>query len=534
MSTAIPCKVKLQRAQTPESVGVDSRVISEYIKDIEKRKFRFDSLMIFRHGKVAAEYYWQPYSPECFHDMYSFSKTVTATAVGFAIDEGLLSLDTKVYSFFPEKYAKLTGKAKEYADKMTVHSLLSMRSGKKINMFNNTEKMNWTDNYMDAPFKCAPDKKWDYVSENIYMLAKLVSIVSGKTVTEYLTTRVYEPLEMGVPSWEGDHDGIEAGGWGIQMSTEQMAKFTLLYLQEGVWNGKQVLPKSWLDVCRKKHIQVVPCIIHDGTSYGYQMWLNENPKYVRFDGLFGQISVIFPEYDAFVMFNASDPREYEFIKHIFDFFPRGFVDSPEEKSAEEIEKFKAESLRKCYDWSDATPRNTKMEQFINGKKMNLKVKDNVSALGVISYFTWSKKAGRMEYVKFDFDSPVPKFIWKEKNSPENKIDIDFNGGFAISDAELADVPFKIAVQGNWIGDKLKLNIRPLGRTQRREMIFTFGNNGVKLHSKAFPSLGELLVFYLYFSGFKLPKGIQAFIKGPAIKIANEVWMDPNTKGDYTK
>ena len=230
MSTAIPCTVMLPRAETPESVGVDSKVIAEYVENIEKRKWCFDSLMIFRHGKVAAEYYWRPYTTATPHDMFSFSKTVTATAVGFAIDEGLLSLDTKVYDFFPEKYAKLSPKQKARADKQTIHSLLSMRSGKNISLFSNKETMDWTDMYMDTKFSSDPDTKWGYISENIYMLAKIVSIVSGQTVTEFLTPRLYEPLEMGVPSWEGDHNGIEAGGWGIQMTTEQMAKFNLVYL----------------------------------------------------------------------------------------------------------------------------------------------------------------------------------------------------------------------------------------------------------------------------------------------------------------
>lgn len=534
MSSAIPCTVMLPRAESPESVGVDSKVLAEYIDNIEKNKFRFDSLMIFRHGKVAAEYYWRPYTENTFHDMYSFSKTVTATAVGFAIDEGLLSLDTKVYSFFPEKYAKLTGKEKERADKQTIHSLLSMRSGKNISLFADKEKNDWTDMYMDTKFSCDPDKKWGYISENIYMLAKIVSIVSGMTVTEYLTPRLYEPLEMGVPRWEGDHDGIESGGWGIQMSTEQMAKFTLVYLQDGMWNGKQVLPKSWLDVCQKSHIAKVPCVIHDGTSYGYQMWLNNNPKYVRFDGLFGQISVIFPEYDAFVMFNASDPREYEFIKDIFNFFPRGFIDSTSEKSAEELAQYRRDSIRKCYDWSEATPRNDKMEKLVDGKKINLKIRDNISALGIMTYFTWSKHAGRMEYCKFDFKSETPKFIWKEKNSEENSIDIGFDGDFAISEATIADVKFDMAVQGNWIGDKLKLNIRPLGRTQRREMIFKFTKNGAKIKSNALPNLGELLVFYAYFSGFKIPNAIRSLIVNHVIKIANAVWMDPDAKGKFEK
>ena len=108
-----PGVVKLPRASMPEEVGVDSSVVMSYVNEIEKRGYKFDSLMVLRHGKVAAEFVWRPYDADIPHDMYSFSKTMTATAIGFAIDEGLLSLDTKIYSFFPEKYAELNGAQKD-------------------------------------------------------------------------------------------------------------------------------------------------------------------------------------------------------------------------------------------------------------------------------------------------------------------------------------------------------------------------------------------------------------------------------------
>ncbi len=530
MKQILPCQTKLPRAVTPESVGVDSNVILEYVKEVEKRGFRFDSLMVFRNGKVASEFYWKPYSPEYTHDMYSFSKTVTATAVGLAIDEGLLTLDKKVYDFFPEKYAALSPSQKKRADKMTIHTLLSMRSGKKPNMFNNTEKMNWTENYMNTKIKKEPETKWEYVSENIYMLAKIVTIVSGRSVVEFMTPRLFEPLEMGVPEWEGDHDGVEAGGWGLRMSTEQMAKFTLLYLQNGKWNGKQILSENWMKLCQSKQVASVPCIIHDGTYYGYQTWLNTNPvTSTRFDGLFGQISVIFPEQNAFMLFNAHDTREYEYIKMIFDYFPRAFVDGISEKTPAEVEKFKAEQSRKTYDYLPASQRNPKIEKLISGKKITVKCpKANNSILGISSYFMWSKKPGKAEYFKFDFSGDVPTMSWKEKNSPENTVKIGMDGEFAVTDANFADVIISVGVQGEWKGDKLILNIHPIGMTQNRTMEFTFSGNNVKIKSDANLHIGNLLVFYMYFSGINA--GVLANIIYKFVPLANAVLFDPNMKG----
>lgn len=525
-----PGVVKLPRASMPEEVGVDSSVVMSYVNEIEKRGYKFDSLMVLRHGKVAAEFVWRPYDADIPHDMYSFSKTMTATAIGFAIDEGLLSLDTKIYSFFPEKYAELNGAQKDYADQMNIHSLLTMRSGKRINMFKDTAKMDWTENYMGAKFKCAPCTKWDYVSENIYMLAKILTIVTGQSLTEYLTPRLYEPLEMGVPKWETDPEGIEAGGWGLQLTTEQMAKFSLLYLQNGIWNGKRILPEKWIKACTKKHIDLVPCMIHDGTGYGYQVWLNDNPSYLRFDGLFGQISVMFKDYDACVVFNAADTREYEYIKMIFDYFPKAFGDDLVMSDENYISNFKAELERKSYDWSPAMPRNEKAESEIDGKRYRIKPRDNASVLGVTSYFMWSKKPGKMEYIEFDFSKDVPQFIWKEANSPENRMDIGMNGDFAYSNAILADIPVLMASQGSWLKDnKFKLNIHPLGRSQNRQMVFSFNGKSVKINSKANMNAGDLLVFRLFFAGMNVSPALKNVI-GIIIKIANEIWFDPNLKG----
>ncbi len=527
--------VPLERAATPESVGVDSKVITEYVEEIEKRGFRFDSLMIIRYGKVAAEFNWKPYELDVPHDMYSFSKTVTATAIGFAVCEGLISLDTKVYSLFPEYYNRLSNSKKKKSDKLTVHSLLSMCSGKNINMFNNTEKMDWTENYLMAGYKCDPDKKWDYVSENIFMLSRIIKQVTGQGVIEYLTPRLFEPLQMEIPFWETEHTGVESGGWGLRFTTEQMAKFTMLYLNNGVWNGKQVLPQEWVDIATKSHIPQVPCIIHDGTSYGYQTWLNKNPNYIRFDGLYGQISVAFKDFDAVVVFTARDPREYEYIKMIFDFFPRGFVDGVAEKSDSEIASFKASQIRKGYDYIPATKRNTAKENEISGRDIKLKEKSMASVLGPVPFFMWKKKIGKISNIRFDFSGEKPMFIWQERNCPENKAVIGFDGEFEISEVQFADEKMKIAVLGSWNGNgELTIVLHVLGAIQVRIMKFNFGNCKVKINSKCKMDIGELLWFYVRFLGLNLPNGLKTGLVDKIIPIANEIIFDPNLKGRFLK
>ena len=136
----------------------------------------------------------------------------------------------------------------------------------------------------------------------------------------------------------------------------------------------------------------------------------------------------------------------------------------------------------------------------------------------------------MEYIEFDFSKDVPQFIWKEANSPENRMDIGMNGDFAYSNAILADIPVLMASQGSWLKDnKFKLNIHPLGRSQNRQMVFSFNGKSVKINSKANMNAGDLLVFRLFFAGMNVPPALKNVI-GIIIKIANEIWFDPNLKG----
>ena len=90
---------------SPEAEGVSSSAIISFLNATAKSKTEFHSFMLLRHGKVIAEGWWNPYRPDLKHTLYSCSKSFTATAIGFALQEKLISLDDKVISFFPKRCA---------------------------------------------------------------------------------------------------------------------------------------------------------------------------------------------------------------------------------------------------------------------------------------------------------------------------------------------------------------------------------------------------------------------------------------------
>ena len=119
---------RLKRASSPEEVGVSSAAIKDIIEDFKEHNVEVHSLMILRHGKVAFESWAYPFTPEMPHIMYSVSKSFTSTAIGFAIEEGLLTLDTKVVDLFPE----YNDEDDEKLQKLNVFHLLTMTAGKMV------------------------------------------------------------------------------------------------------------------------------------------------------------------------------------------------------------------------------------------------------------------------------------------------------------------------------------------------------------------------------------------------------------------
>lgn len=240
--------------------------------------------------------------------MYSVSKSFTSTAIGFAVEEGLLSLDAKVIDFFPEYHP---AKPDEKLEKMTVRHLLTMTSGKNPSLLLDKTKDRWVKDFFDSPWISEPGKMFLYVSENIYMLCAILVRVTGISVTEFLTPRLYEPLGIPVPYWETDHHGVEVGGWGLMLPAEDFAKFTLCYAQNGVYEGRQVIPAWWVQEATSVHSDNSANRDLDASAgYGYCFWQCGGAENTyRADGMFSQFGIVFKDYDAQLVINCAEVSE---------------------------------------------------------------------------------------------------------------------------------------------------------------------------------------------------------------------------------
>ena len=295
---------------TPEAEGVSSEAISAFLDSVGKSKHEFHSFMLLRHGKVIAEGWWNPYRPDLRHTLYSLSKSFTATAVGFARAEGKLSLTDKVISFFP---AELPDTLSANQKQLTAKDLLTMSVGQDPEPMGAVADTNWVRRFLASPVKYQPGTRFLYNSMATYMLSAIVQKVTGQKVLEYLQPRLFDPLGIAKPDWETDPKGINTGGWGLRLKTEDIARFAQLFLQKGKWNGRQVLPAGWAEEASTAHIiqhPDYPQAKRDSSDweqgYGYQMWRCRNNAF-RGDGAFGQYAIVMPGQDAVIAITSETP-----------------------------------------------------------------------------------------------------------------------------------------------------------------------------------------------------------------------------------
>ncbi len=301
--------VKLPRS-LPGTQGVAADGLLNFVNAIEAENLNVHSLMVLRHGRVVAEGWWNPYSPDLKHTLYSLSKSFTSTAVGMAVAEGKLSVDATVLSFFPaDRPATISSNLAA----MRVRDLLTMTTGHDKDTTATVRangNINWIKTFLAQPVDHQPGTHFVYNSGATYMLSAIVQRVTGQTVLAYLKPRLFGPLGIEGADWEVDPNGINTGGWGLRVRTEDIAKFGQLYLQKGVWNGKRLIAESWITDATSSHIlQPTTDEATRGSNdwlqgYGYQFWRCRHDAY-RGDGAFGQYCIVLPKQDAVIAMTSE-------------------------------------------------------------------------------------------------------------------------------------------------------------------------------------------------------------------------------------
>jgi CubicO group peptidase (beta-lactamase class C family) len=284
----------------PESQGVSSSALLSFIEALDKIE-SMNSVMLLRHGNVVAEGWWGPYDAQSPHSLYSLSKSFTSTAVGLAIADGKLSLDDEVLKFFPDDAPP---QPSANLKSMRVSDLLRMSTGHQTEPARKPDDP-WTKTFLAHPVPFKPGTHFLYNTSGTYMLSAIVQKVTGQTVLDYLRPRLFEPIGIEHPTWEASPQGISAGGYGLSVRTEDIARFGQLYLRKGQWQGKQLVPEAWVDVATARQTSNGSSPNSDwDQGYGYQFWRCRHGAY-RGDGAFGQYCVVMPEQDTVLVITSG-------------------------------------------------------------------------------------------------------------------------------------------------------------------------------------------------------------------------------------
>lgn len=281
---------------SPESQGVSSKAISSFIGAANASGIGWHSFMLLRHGNIIAEGWWKPFEPEFKHTLYSLSKSFTSTAIGLLVKEGKLNIETPLISFFPND---MPATLDENLKQMKIKHLLIMNTGHDEDTMPKLRRSDnaWTKTFLEQPVKFEPGTHFLYNTGATYMLGAVVYKITGETLEKYLSSRLFQPLDIKGYDWETSPQGLNTAGYGLRVKTEDIAKFGQLYLQNGKWDGKEILTESWVKEATSYQTKSQEGNGDWAQGYGYQFWRCK-PGFYRGDGAFGQFCIVMTDQDA--------------------------------------------------------------------------------------------------------------------------------------------------------------------------------------------------------------------------------------------
>ncbi len=307
------------------STRVSAKAVNDFIKkySCEQNK-SLHTLQIHNREELLVRYASHPYDCTDKREVYSLSKSFCSSAIGLLIDDGKLDYDTKIADIFPEymQYAS----DPDRASRMTLSHVMSMNSGQGCCSF---ALMSGSDDpvrvFFEQPLPYEPGSCFVYNTGNTFLLSLIVEKYTGTTLLEFVYARLLSKIGISGISWNRGVNGSNEGGTGIHISSDDIIKFGLLYLNDGVWNGERLLSHEWVT---RSHAPVSDNS-NNGTpdwqsGYGYQFWVNANDGY-RGDGAHGQLCLVLENAGLVVAVQADVndmQREMDDIKqmlaHLFD------------------------------------------------------------------------------------------------------------------------------------------------------------------------------------------------------------------------
>lgn len=467
-------------------MAVRTKLSSEWIyrfyKELEKNGIENHGLLIDIGGETVFEEYAYPYSADMPHTMFSLTKSIVSTAAGFAIDEGLFSLESKIIDLFPE-YEHCES---DEWENVTVRSVLTMQSNKEFSFLQDMTG-NYAEMFMKAPFR--EDKGFLYSNNDAHMVAALIQKCSGMSLVDYLTPRLFEPLGINPPAWETNSIGECIGGTGAYMTLRDLAKVCRCYADGGVYNGKQVIPAWWTKEATKKQVDLGKRENEDG--YGYLFWIYDD--IFSMTGMYAQQVSYFPKYDAVVAIFNCAVEDGENAKLMRNVLARAFEgDSTDEwdKKLADYLAYRSEKPISCIGMPKIPTGRTFYITPASDALAKIMFPASLIPRSLTSSFAKRPKSN-LNKVSFETSENVFTVRWFEEED-EVIIRCGLDGKPRMSECSIKGYPYKIWAYAFMKGGVLNAVVKPINTLATQFMTFVFGGNTVKIAMKSSPSFPEFI------------------------------------------
>ncbi len=306
---------------TPESIGIDSNKLFVLDKEIEVRLRGVNCFLIIQNGSVIYEKYYNGYNQRHKNHMCSVTKTVISALVGIAIDQGLVrDVNQKILDFFPEFKPKNSDYLK---NQLSIRHFLTMTTGLLwMNRGMGHEPMfrrllkekNWVKSILNLPINDKKFGQFQYSSAVTHLLSIIITKSSNISTQEFSEKYLFKPIGISNNiKWMKDPQGVNIGGYGLKLKPRDLAKFGFLYLNQGIWKDKQIIPKEW----------IVESLQNYGEGYGYHVWITKIGDFDAFmaAGYGGQYLTCIPKLELMIVITSkADIRRWRNPRYIIDKF----------------------------------------------------------------------------------------------------------------------------------------------------------------------------------------------------------------------
>jgi len=440
-------------ASDPEDQGMNSITFIDAVKGFQKKGTNIHSLLVIRNDHVVLDAGFYPFQMQYVHDMASVTKSITALLIGIAIDKGFIQDENQlILQYFPEYTIK-----NDTLKTVRIRDLLNMASGFRCSWDDGEKELNqmirsadWVKFMFSLSFESMPGQKFSYCSGNFYLLGEILQRTTKMTCHDFAKQYLFRPLGFGKSYWLLNDKGVN-NGWGdLHISTYDMAKIGRLLLNDGSWNGEQVVSRAWIEKIKPLYK------IHKTESYGYGWWLDsENPDEIQAVGRGGQRLFVFRDKKMVIATTGGG-------------FEAGDVDN---LALESIQTYKKNENY-----------GTQLKQLVRNVQApdsgNVFVDQRGFPTGILNKrFRFDNNDLGLKSILFEQRKGTDYLILETADGTHEEHPVGWNNQYLISNEQTFGLP--MAVRGKWVNaDILMIDYNRLCRIEDYQFRIRFLNNSM--------------------------------------------------------